>query len=114
MDELKKKITDFVMSEKFQDRRWPIEEVDYIDDITKILYETCSELNLNVDFDQCDNGSDCWIQSTVYVKNMVGENNYNVILDADVATRFDDRDDYIETIYGQELHAQKVLAHFNS
>lgn len=111
---LRKQITDFVMLEKFQDRRWPIEQVDYIDDITKIFYETCCELELNVCFDQCDTGSDCWIQSTVYVKKMIGDSNYNVILDVDVNREFDNRDEFIETIYGQEIHARKVLAHFSS
>lgn len=115
---LRKKITDFVMSEKFQDRRWPINEVDYIDDITKIFYEVCVELWLSVDFDQCDNWSECRIQSTVYVKNMIVDwtNNiwYNIILDCDVNTRFDEREELIETIYNQELHAQKIIQHFNS
>lgn len=115
MNELKKKITDYVMSEEFTNTRWPVEDIDDTSDIVKLLYSITSDLQLEVDFTWCDNESDYWIEATVYIKNLLGEGkNYNVILDVDCPRYFDTMEELIETIYNQELHAQKIIQHFNS
>lgn len=115
MNELKKKITDYVMSVEFQDKYWPISEIDYQDDIVKMLYDITSDLWLEVEFTSCDTWTDVWIEATVYIKNLVWMSAwYNVIIDVDFRRYFDTREDFIETLYNTEQHALNLINYFNS
>lgn len=87
--------------------------IDMKDDMYRLLCECSNECGLNVDFDISDDGSDCYIYATVYVKDMIGDwYSYNVIINVDVYDSYESEDDFIETVIRLEQEATKVLEHF--
>ena len=108
MDELKKKITDFVMDNNFK------YDLKDFDDINNALYNISSELWLDVEFTSCENSSDAWIEATVYVKNLLWEHKwYNVVIDVSFKNFFENKEEFIDSVYYADQHAKNVLSYFN-
>lgn len=86
----------------------------YKDDLSKIMYEFINKFKLVFDVDCLDNGSDCWLQSTVYVNRLVWLNGYNVILDCDFNSYFESPEEFVEVMLQEHNNALEILSHFKN
>lgn len=84
----------------------------YKDEISSMMYDFCSEFWLEFDVACIDSWSDCYLESTVYVPQMIDEQWYAVILDCDFSSYFEDAEDFVDTMLAEDEHAKKVLSHF--
>jgi len=84
----------------------------YKNEICTQIYDFCSEFGLNFDVACIDNSSDCYLESTVYVPKLMGDEWYAVVLDCDFSSYFEDAKDFVMTMLKEEDHAQKLLSHF--
>jgi len=110
--ELKQKIRDHIKAMRFNWEEEPRNDDD-VEAVYRLMWDICDKCWMQVDFDFVD-WWDCYVYATVYVPDMIWENlSYNVIVDIDVKTYgYEDEEDFIDTMIGYEVHAQKILDHF--
>ena len=89
--------------------RWDKEE------IVRTLYSLWEFVWFNFDLDYVDSGADDYVQATVYITNMMWDWSwYNVILDVDFKTRYEEDKEVVDEIMRIEEGAVKMLGYFKS
>ena len=84
----------------------------YKDEIAKVMYDFTSKFWLDIGITYAENSSDSWLEATIYVPKLVNETGYNIVLDCDFSSEFDNTKDFVETMLAGEAHAQQILSHF--
>lgn len=114
-DEFSKEFDRKKMIERVEENEKEVIKQQYKDKVEQSMYAFCNEFSIDTDFTYCENASDCWIEASIYVDNLLWKNRwYNVIVDVEAKTRFESVEEFADYMIETEQHSQKIYKHFNS